>query len=87
MTSEAFVEPAPTPLALLLLGRDAGPDENRAKEVVPLGPIGDGRLGLRPGRKGEVGKPSPRSAKKKSTKSSLAFLDCSLFSVVFSMSF
>jgi len=29
MTSEAFVEPAPTPLALLLLGRDADPSSER----------------------------------------------------------
>ena len=29
MTSEAFVEPAPTPLALLLLGRDADPNSER----------------------------------------------------------
>jgi quinolinate synthase len=32
MTTDRFVEPAPTPLALLLLGRDADPDSERGVE-------------------------------------------------------
>jgi hypothetical protein len=44
----------PKALARLVLGKDADNEDARPKSIVPLGVMEEGRLGLRPGRHGEV---------------------------------